>query len=67
MFIVLRYLHVKRQVLHQDISKGNVLYMPEGVTPAPPDGHEAKEAPLYFVKYLLGERFIASNQSDWGY
>jgi len=63
MLAVLRYLLVKRQVLRWDISKRNVLYMPEGTTSAPDSG-KAKEAPLYFVKYLLSERFVAINQSD---
>jgi len=60
-FAVLRYLRVHRQVLHRDISKGNVLYMPEGTIPA--EGGSGG-VPLYFIKYLLGERCVELNW-DW--
>ena len=64
MFVVLRYLRVNRQILHRDISKGNVLYIEEETTRLPddvsvgPDEKEAKELPLCFIKYLLRERHV---------
>jgi len=68
MFSVLQYLRVHRQVLHRDISKGKVLYIPEEATPPPEAGSdgeigsaEIKEVPLYFIKYLLGERCVELN------
>jgi len=69
MFAVLQYLHIHRQVLHWDISKGNVLYMPEVATPPPEAGSdgvqigsaETNEMPLYFIKYLLGKRCVELN------
>ena len=70
MFTVLRYLRVHRQVLHRDISKGNVLYVLEETTPAEAgsDGvqigsGETKEVPLLFIKYLLGERCVSHSRS----
>ena len=66
MFAVLRYVRIHRQVLHRDISKGNVLYMPEEAPEAGSDGvqigsAETKEVPLCFIKYLLGERCVEIN------
>ena len=73
MFSVLRYLRVKRQVLHRDISRGNVLHIEDETLPIPPMSYagpvsapdaepsgadEAKEVPLCFIKYLLGERYV---------
>ncbi|KAG8946852.1 hypothetical protein FRC04_011399 [Tulasnella sp. 424] len=54
---VLRFLRVKRQVLHRDISRGNVMFINPG-TPVPNDIVEAavEKAPFKFVKYILGER-----------
>lgn len=65
MFVVLRYLRIKREVLHRDISRGNILYMPEGTT-LPQDAGGAKEVPLYFIKYILGERCVEINQLKLG-
>ncbi|KAG8946855.1 hypothetical protein FRC04_011402 [Tulasnella sp. 424] len=47
---VLRFLRIKRQVLHRDISRGNVMFIDPG-TPAPTDIVEAavEKAPLKFV------------------
>ena len=57
--------------IDRDISKGNVLYVPEETTlaEAGSDGvkigfGETKEVPLYFIKYLLGERCVELNW-DW--
>jgi serine/threonine protein kinase len=36
MFAVLRYLRVERQVLHRDISKGNILYIEDETPPITP-------------------------------
>ncbi len=62
------YLRDHRQVLHGDISKGNVLYILEEATPPLEAGTdreigsaETKEVPLYFIKYLLGERCVELN------
>ena len=68
-FAVLRYLLVHRLVLHQDISKGNILYFPEETTPPPDAGSggvliesaETEGVPLCFIKYLLGERCVEIN------
>ena len=57
MSAVLRYLCIQREVLHRDISRGNILYMPEGTTAAP----DAGEGPLCFIKYLLAERYVEIN------
>jgi hypothetical protein len=59
---VLRYLRSNRNVLHRDISKGNVLYIDEQTPPADADYRAQdsgpKEVPLCFIKYLLNERYI---------
>ncbi|KAF8325417.1 uncharacterized protein EI90DRAFT_3019063 [Cantharellus anzutake] len=58
---VLRYMRFHRQVLHRDISRGNVLYTQEPSSLEPDTqsvGAEAtasKELPLCFIKYLLRE------------
>jgi hypothetical protein len=72
-FTVLRYLRFDRQVLHRDISKGNVLYLEEEATPlldAETDGPnttepEGKEVPLCFIKYLLKERCMGTFLGIW--
>src|SRR5260370_42179397 len=62
-FAVLRYLRFDRQVLHRDISKGNILYLEEE-TRNPPDvgsggaNTGGKEVPFCFIKYLLKERYV---------
>ena len=72
MFAVLRYLRFKRQVLHRDISKGNVVYLNDNTpsTPMQPVGSaltssagpssavDTKEVSPCFIKYLLGERYV---------
>ena len=66
-FAVLRYLRSDRNVLHRDISKGNVLYIEEQTT-LPADAGcglqntEPKEVPLCFIKYLLEERYVINRQ-----
>jgi hypothetical protein len=66
---VLRYLRFERSILHRDISKGNVLYVEDDLSPSTgtmsdaQDGGASKMAqpkgvPLCFVKYLLGERYV---------
>lgn len=67
MFAVLRYLRSEREILHRDISKGNVLYN-EDETPSigsvcmsdadPSGANEAKEVSPCFIKYLVGERYV---------
>jgi len=64
-FTVLRYLRFERSVLHRDISKGNVMYFGDNLTPftgATSGGADEtvgpKELPLCFIKYLLGERYV---------
>ncbi|KAF8341470.1 uncharacterized protein EI90DRAFT_2965833 [Cantharellus anzutake] len=67
---VLRYLHFKPQILHRDISKGNVLYIDDKMCPTTiahstlhADSIGASKAatatatglPLCFIKYLLNE------------
>jgi hypothetical protein len=70
LFAVLRYLRCNRNVLHRDISWGNVLYIDEQTTPADVEykaqDSEPKEVPLCFIKYLLNERYIYIDW-DWGY
>lgn len=53
----------ERQILHRDISKGNVMYVEEATekttTGAVDSGSAgAEEVPLCFIKYLLGERYV---------
>jgi hypothetical protein len=60
-FAVLRYLRSDRQVIHRDISKGNVLFIEDQTTPPADVGcgsrsTEPKELHLCFVQYLLEER-----------
>jgi hypothetical protein len=62
MLPVLRYLRFERNVLHRDISKGNILYI-EGDTLSStgddvPAGSDGKELPLCFIQYLLGKRCV---------
>jgi hypothetical protein len=64
---VLRYLRLNRNVLHRDISSGNVLYvensskrsLPPNTVSVPP-GQEAvtNGLPLCYAKYLLGMRYV---------
>jgi hypothetical protein len=63
-FPVLRYLRFARNVLHRDISKGNVLFVAT-TTGAAPDGAcrvskagTATEISPCFIKYLLDERCV---------
>ena len=73
LFPVLRYLRVNRQVLHRDISKGNIVYIEDDAPPrspisdagslltpdaGPSGAGEAKGKSLCFIKYLLGERHV---------
>jgi len=63
-FAVLRFMQVNRQVLHRDISKGNVLYIEEDSGSAQDAGSkgtkakEGEEVPLCFIRYLLKERCV---------
>ena len=59
MFVVLRYLpRYSRQILHRDISRGNVLYMEGGTTFAPAAGNNGADMKgVCFIKYLLDERY----------
>jgi hypothetical protein len=63
---VLRYLRFERNILHRDISKGNILYIPEPRSPLPGDhsspalGTEGDS--LCFVKYFLGGRYVYTYQ-----
>ncbi|KAI0283158.1 hypothetical protein BC826DRAFT_239977 [Russula brevipes] len=59
---VLRYLRVERSILHRDISKGNVVYMPDPASSTcttldarANETGELKEVPLCFIKFLLDE------------
>ncbi|KAG8946856.1 hypothetical protein FRC04_011403 [Tulasnella sp. 424] len=51
---VLRFLRVERQVLHRDISIGNVMFI-KPTTPTDIVETAVEKAPLKFVKYILGE------------
>ena len=71
-FSVLRYLHFERQVLHRDISTGNVVFINDNAPSAPiqavrsiptldagPGGDaDTKEVSPCFIKYLLGKRYV---------
>jgi len=65
MFAVLRFLRFEREILHRDISKGNIMVSEDGPsTSATIDAesvgvHEnslTKEVRFCFVKYLLKQR-----------
>jgi hypothetical protein len=71
-FTVLRYLRFNRQVLHRDISKGNVLYLEEEarLLDSETDGantteSEGGEVPLCFIKYLLKEGYVGNWLGIW--
>ena len=58
---MLRYLRSDRNVIHRDISKGNVLYLEDPIRPQADPAYswkdtEPKEVPLCFIKYHLRER-----------
>ena len=61
---VLRYLRFERNVLHRDISKGNILYtsIPEPRSSLPGDQSSlalgAEGDSLCFIKSLLGYRYV---------
>jgi hypothetical protein len=62
-FAVLWYLRFERQVLHRDISKGNVLYVEDLPSSAGARSSGANEMVVpegqpIFIKYLLGERYV---------
>ena len=67
---MLRYLRSDRNVIHRDISKGNVLYLEDPIHPQadPADSWKdtkPKEVPLCFIKYLLRERYVQIDRCDW--
>ena len=69
---VLRYMSSNREVIHRDISKGNVLYLEDPIHPPADAGYswqdtEPKEVPLCFIKYLLRERYVQIDCWDWSY
>jgi serine/threonine protein kinase len=73
-FAVLRYLHSDRNVIHRDISKGNILYLEDPICPPADAGYgwqdaEPKEVhcPLCFIKYLLCARYVQIDRWDWSY
>jgi hypothetical protein len=64
---VLRYLRLHRNVLHRDISSGNVLYVenssnrslpPNSLSVPPLQERETRELPLCYAKYILGKRYV---------
>jgi hypothetical protein len=63
---VLRYLRFERNVLHRDISKGNVLYIPEPRSSVLGDQSSlalgAEGDSLCFIKCLLGDRYVYTFQ-----
>jgi serine/threonine protein kinase len=75
-FAVLRYLRFERQVLHRDISKGNILFVEDNLssqTGARSGGADEademvgpKGLPLCFIGYLLRER-CAEMLHNWAY
>jgi hypothetical protein len=50
---VLRFLRFRHNILHRDISIGNVMYIENREIPA------QNVEPLVFAKYLLGERYVS--------
>ncbi|KAJ2913794.1 hypothetical protein MD484_g6624, partial [Candolleomyces efflorescens] len=54
---LLRYLRFKRDVLHRDISVGNILIVDSREVPRPPKSGERKHQDLCFVKHLLDEQY----------
>ena len=66
MFTVLRYLYSQRQILHRDISGGNVLYIEEltsspVVDPESVGGEKSGDKKLpCFVKYVLGDKYACA-------
>jgi hypothetical protein len=65
MFAVLRYLRVEREVLHRDISRGNVLYMPEGTTSAP-DATGRPRKPLFTLSNISSARGVQNQPTGLG-
>jgi hypothetical protein len=67
MFTVLRYLYSQWQILHPDISGGNVLYIEEltsspVVNPESVGGEKNGDQKLpCFIKYVLGERYACAS------
>jgi hypothetical protein len=62
MLPVLRYLRFERNVLHRDISKGNVLYIEDDTLSSTGDDVPVESAweeqPLCFIQYLLDKRCV---------
>ncbi|KIO27832.1 hypothetical protein M407DRAFT_187789 [Tulasnella calospora MUT 4182] len=61
-FEVLRFLRRDRQVLHRDISSGNIMYInpPQGIT-----AQKGEVLPV-LAKYLLGERYVSGSMLRLG-
>jgi len=58
---VLRYLRFERNVLHRDVSKGNILYIPEPRSSVPGDQSSLALGAgdsLCFIKCLLGDGYV---------
>jgi hypothetical protein len=60
-------LRLHREVLHHDISSGNVLYVenssnrllpPNSLSVPPLQEGETRELPLCYAKYILGKRYV---------
>ena len=54
MFASIAVLRFKRKILHRDISIRNVMYIESPEIPA-----QTAVEPLFFAKYLLGERYVS--------
>ncbi|KAG8908570.1 hypothetical protein FRC01_007333 [Tulasnella sp. 417] len=52
---VLRFLRVKQNILHRDISPGNVMYAPPSGDEQDPDTSMEDEEVLYFSEYFLSD------------
>jgi hypothetical protein len=60
---VLRYLRIERKILHRDVSKLSIRYVPQEPSSAASRVHSplalgAEGDTLCFIKCLLGERYV---------
>ncbi|KAG8980510.1 hypothetical protein FRC05_006143 [Tulasnella sp. 425] len=53
---VLRFLRAKRNILHRDISTGNVMYVPTSKDKQDPDTSTQDDEVLFFSEYFLSDR-----------
>ncbi|KAG8958324.1 hypothetical protein FRC05_009004 [Tulasnella sp. 425] len=63
---VLRFLKAKRNILHRDISVGNVMYAPPSEDKQDPDTSTQDYEVLFFSDFFLSDRYVSGTISQSG-